>query len=340
MFTIGHSRIISVSALIPEQVVTSREIMEQIGAESRFGLDAMWLERVSGITKRHVAPSDMNPSDIAVQAAKQTLDEGRCAISEIDAIIYAGMTRDQVEPSTAHNVQKKLGAKNAIAVDVSNACLGFMSALHLMDALIATGQAKRGLVVTGEKGFKYARYGIEELIKTPDRNLLERLTAGLTLGDAGGAMLLGPKLGPDSGIMQIGVTSDGDHSTLCVINDDLSPLRTDMNPLFRETAGMAYKLYLPMMQQRLKWKAQDLDYYVPHQVSTKAIKVHARAAGVGLERIPNVVTEMGNIISATIPVALSQLKTQGTLRNGQKVYLSGTGSGICIAQAGVVWDAA
>lgn len=340
MYTQGHSRILNVGAYLPEQRVSSTEVMEAFGAESRLGLDAMWLERVTGIAARRVAPAEMEPSDMAVYAARQALDGARCAATEIDAIIYAGMTRDNVEPSTAHNVQRKLGAKSAIALDVTNACLGFMSAVHLMDSLIATGQVRRGLIVTGEKGYRYACHGIEQLIKTPDRELLNHLTAGLTLGDAGGAMLLGPKLGPDSGIMEIGVTSDGTYSELCVIRDDASPLRTDMNPLFSETVRMGYQLYVAMMGQRLKWRSKEIDYYVPHQVSTKAIRAHARAAGIASERIPNVVTEMGNLISATIPVALTQLASQGKLQKGLKVYLSGTGSGISIAQAGVIWDAA
>jgi len=339
MYTQGHSRLISTGAYIPEQRVTSREIMEQIDSENRFGLDVHWLERVTGIIERRVSDPGLEPSDIASLAALEALDCACCLVKDVDAIIYAGMTRDKVEPSTAHYVQHKLGAKNAIALDVSNACLGFMNGIHLMDALIATGQVRRGLIVTGEQGSRYVQNALELLINTRDREMLNRLAAGLTLGDAGGAVLLGPKLGPDSGIMELGIGSNGAYANLCTIRNDFASLETDMTPLFQETAKMAYELYTNMMNNRLKWSPDRLDFYIPHQVGIKALRVHARKAGVDMAKVPNIISTMGNIISATFPVALTQLLKENKLKQGQRLFLSGTGSGISIAQAGVIWDA-
>lgn len=340
MYTVGHSRILSVGAYIPNNVVTSRELMETIDSKNRFNLDPDWLERTTGIKTRHVSDPGMLPSDIATYAAREALNYVECTAEQIDALIYAGLSRDRVEPATAHNVQRKLGAKNAVVMDISNACLGFMSALHVMDSLIATGQVRRGLIVTGEQGVHYAKLNIEHLLKTNDKQMFHRLAAGLTLGDAGGAMLLGPKISPDSGIMQIGVASAGEHAELCTIKHELSPIYTDMPPLFVETAKLLQVVYTGMMQERLKWFPSEIDLYIPHQVGTKGNKVHSRVCGIDLARIPNTVTTTGNIISATIPYVLAKLHEKQELKHSKKLFLSGTGSGISVAQAGLIWDAA
>jgi 3-oxoacyl-[acyl-carrier-protein] synthase-3 len=340
MYTVGHSRIVSTGAYTPPNVVTSHELMNSIDCKSRFDVDPEWLERTTGIRTRRFCDADMLPSDMAVRAANEAMERAKCRADDIDAIIYAGMRRDRVEPSTAHDVQRKLGARRSIAMDISNACLGFMSALHVMDSLIATGQVRRGLIVTGEQGFHHATRNLEQLRKSNGRQAFHRLAVGLTLGDAGGAMLLGPKLVPDSGILQIGLSSAGEHSALCTIQDDNSPIYTDMPPLFEETAKLAFQLYVGMMKDRLNWSPTDISRYVPHQVGIKGIKLHARAAGVDITRIPEIVSSMGNIISATIPYALAQLEEKRCLKPLEKVYLSGTGSGISVAQAGVIWDVA
>lgn len=340
MYTPGHSRILSTGSYTPPNVVTSQELMRTIDSKNRFDVDYDWLERITGIKTRHACDEGVLPSDIAVHAGREALEHARCAPEKIDAIIYAGMTRDKVEPSTAHIVQHKLQAKNAVVMDITNACLGFMSAIHVMDSLIATGQVRRGLIVTGEQGFHHTKINIKQLLKTHDREKFNRLMAGLTLGDAGGAMLLGPKTGPDSGIMEIGVASAGEHFELCTIETEMSPIFTDMPSLFSEAARLAYDLYLGMMNQRLKWSPKDIDQYIPHQVGMKGIRMHARAAGIDISRIPNTVSTMGNIISATIPYALSKLHEETKITYGQKVYFSGLGSGISVAQAGIIWDLA
>ena len=141
-----------------------------------------------------MTPEGVLPSDMAVTAACEAMERGGIRPEEIDAIIYAGLTRDYLEPATAHLVQTKLGATNATVFDVTNACHGFMNGIHLMDALIATGQVRRGLVVTGEQGSLFTRKAIAELMTTTDRARLTTLAAGFTLGDAGAAMIMGPKI--------------------------------------------------------------------------------------------------------------------------------------------------
>src|SRR3990172_4405368 len=108
MYTVGHSRILGIGTFTPANSVSSREIMEAFDSRNRFNLDPDWLERTTGIKTRRTCDSHILPSDMATHAAREALDHAECRPEQIDAIIYAGVMRDRVEPSTAHRVQQKL----------------------------------------------------------------------------------------------------------------------------------------------------------------------------------------------------------------------------------------
>ena len=342
MYTAGHSRLISTGVYLPEQRVTSREIMQMFRSDERFGIPTDWLERTTGIRERRIASENTKSSDMAAAAAREAMERGGVGPSEIDAIIYCGVLRDHTEPATAHIVQHKLGASNAIAFDITNACLGFMNGLHVMDSLIATGQARRGLVVTGERGYHYIKKAIRILLEMTERTQFPDLAASLTLGDAGAAAIIGPKINPETGFLGFMVHSQGQHHELCVCgqNGEDTHLVTKITEIVKETEKMVGPMYQQLMGQHLKWRPEDLDKYIPHQVGLRSIKKHAEVANIDMDIIPITVDWLGNIISATIPVNLCILAEKGQIHQGNKIYLSGTGSGISIAQAGLIWDAA
>jgi 3-oxoacyl-[acyl-carrier-protein] synthase-3 len=342
MYTAGHSRLISTGIFLPEERITSREIMQQFDSKNRFNIPFDWLERTTGIRERRAAPQHLKPSDLAAKAATQAMEQGGLRPREIDAIIFASVTRDHIEPATAHVVQHQIGATNAIALDVSNACLGFMSAMHLMDALIATGQTRRGLVVTGEKSYPYTQRAIQILSETEDRKAFGTLWAGLTLGDAGAAVIMGPKIGPDTGFMGFIVKSDGQFHNLCTCGnpEQDGALLTNVPEIVKKTTELAGPITRELMRTHLKWKPDEIDVYIPHQVGLRSVKTHAEVTKVPLDRMPVSVDFLGNVVSATIPVNLQLLYQENKLRNREKIYLSGTGSGISVGQAGLIWDAA
>ncbi len=341
MYTQGHSRLISTGVYIPEQVVTSREIMERVDSMNRFGLSYDWLERMMGIKERRVAPQNLQPSDMAAHAAKQALEMAGIASSEIDAIIYTGVAKDCLEPATAHLIQDKIQAYNAVVFDVTNACHGFMNGIHLMDALIATGQARRGLIVTGEQGSFFATRAIKALRNTEDRELFLKLVGGLTLGDAGAAMIMGPKLGPDSGFLGFMLQSQGQYSDLCIFQnggEDIA-LYTDMPSIVKQHIQLHADMFGKFMN-KLKWKPDQISRFVHHQTGLKGFKLHAQYSGIPMDRMPNTVNTMGNLITATIPINLYNLSRNKEINNGDKIFIAGAGSGLSITQAGLMWEAA
>jgi 3-oxoacyl-[acyl-carrier-protein] synthase-3 len=342
VYTQGHSRLISTGVYLPEQRITTRELMQEIDSENRYGLSYGWLERVTGIREKRVTPPGVLPSDMAVKAAQEALERSQILPNEIDAIIYTGLTRDYLEPATAHIVQAKLGANNATVFDVSNACHGFMNGIHLMDALIATGQVRRGLVVTGEQGSLFTRKAVTALKESNEKQLLTELAAGFTLGDAGAAMLMGPKLGPDSGFMGFMLQSQGQHAGFCTSGAPMQegPLLTDMPAIISESTKLIAGMFQEFLYKRLKWRIEDLSKYVIHQVGGKAFKLHSDILGVPLDIMPKTVSTLGNLITANIPLCVNNFYTDQEVNSGSKIYLSGVGSGISLSQAGLIWEAA
>jgi acyl-CoA:acyl-CoA alkyltransferase len=339
-YTKGYSRIAGTGIYLPDQRVTTRDLMREIDSKARFGISEDWLERVTGIREKRVTPAGVLPSDMAVTAAKEAMENARILARKVDAIIYTGFTRDYVEPATAHIVQSKLGATNATVFDVSNACHGFMNGIHVMDALIATGQVRQGLVVTGEQGSALTNRAIKDLKTTSDRIRFQSVAAALTVGDAGAAIVMGRKKTRDSGLVGLMLRSQGQHASLCTVSESEvdGSMSADMPAIIEETSKLMAEMFRECMYGRLKWKIPDLAKYLVHQVGNRAFQIYSRLTGVPTSLMLRTVDVLGNLITASIPLGIHYCFKNRELKTGDKIYVSSTGSGISLSQAGLVWD--
>lgn len=338
MFINGHSRIAGVGIELPGERVTSRGLMQEARVKENLGISDMYLERLTGIAERRRAGEGVQPSDLAAAAARQALERAGVNPREVHFIVYAGMTRDHcIEPSTAHIVQQKLGAANAHALDVSNACLGFMNGILAVDGFLAAG-ARYGLVVTGEKGSMYAQNAVEQLKHAKDESLFTELLASLTLGDVGAAFLLGRKQHPDQGFAGFDFASDGNHAELCWCGDSKSfdAVHTDMPNLLKESTELGNTVYDRLIQA-LQWSSADLRWYIPHQIGKISFKIHTRVTGVPASKMPNSYEKFGNLITGNIPVCVDGIRSTNRIAEGDRVWLAGAGSGVCAGHAGLVW---
>lgn len=339
MFSIGHSRIVSIGVYLPDNRVTSAELMDEIKAKERFGLPSSWLERATGIRERRIAPADMMPSAIATRAANDAIERSGVSPSDIDTVIYAGMNRDYLEPATAHIVQDAVGAKHAVCFDITNACHGFMNAIHVVDSFIASGQARLGLIVSGEENWRVGRSALEALKHCHDRAEFNRLVGGLTVGDAGAAMIVGPKTDPNGGIAGLMLESQGRFNRLCVFSEreDHPAGHMDMVNIVKEHIQLHADMY-PQFMHRLKWRPGDIKKFVHHQVGRKVFALHSKYSGVPQERMTDTLSRLGNITSATIPVNLRLLAENHDINDGEKIFIAGAGSGLSVSQGGLVWQ--
>lgn len=334
MLVNGNTEIIGIGGYVPEETVKSTDLMAAICSESKFGIHENFISDVIGIEERRVATATQKPSDLALEASYIALRNAGIDAREIDLIIFCGIERDWIEPATAHRVQQLIGATNAACFDLSNACHGFMNGVSVADAMIATGSASTALICTGEKPSNVLYNTVRKLQNSNDRNDIKRWVGGLTVGDAGGAILI-RKSGHQTGFQKFNFSSNGEHAKLCYYEyDEQGNVEGQMlmKPISDEIVGF-HKRMIEDTYSRLEWTSHDIDKLYCHQVGARPHKQMASLANVDIEKAPITYRKYGNITSATIPVNFHLNSPQ----KGDKVLILGTGSGLSISQTGIVF---
>jgi acyl-CoA:acyl-CoA alkyltransferase len=331
------SRILGLAYHLPAKQVGSDALEEAFDLEERFGVRRGTLARTTGVKTRHLADADAVPSDLAFAAAEKALAAAGVAARDLDVIIYAAVYRDFAEPSTAHIIQRRLGASGAFVFDVSNACLSMMNGVLMVDALIASGRCRTGLVCGGELASEVLRSTYDAL-RGIDRSGLTELFPALTCGDAGAAVVLGPRAGaPGRGFVAFEFLSRGEHADLCVLPAlKGEPMRTD-GPALLEAGARLGREALDRLLEKSGWTRDDVDLVIPHQISVPATKAIFAGLSIGLDRCHLVIDRFGNTAATTVPVALAHAAETGRLRPGMKVVLAGLGSGVSAGFASLVW---
>ena len=329
----GHTQIEGVGAYIPPTVVSSDLLLEEAKSE-KFGVPKNFISSKVGIEERRFCSDEEKPSDLAIQAAVVALRESGIAPEHIGLVIFCGIERDCCEPATAHRVQNALNI-NATCFDVANACHGFMNGISIADSMIAVGAIDFALIVTGEKGSNVTKSTMKKLQGCNNSTDFRRWIGALTVGDAGGAVILGRKNGKRAGFKKFRFYTDSSFNELCYYY-----YRTDGmiegQMLMRPISNAILKLHSSLINETyrsLNWKPKDVSKLVSHQVGWKPHLQLSEAARVPIERTTTTVTRFGNLTSATIPVNLFLNKPE----KNEKVLLMGTGSGLSICQAGLVW---
>ncbi len=335
MKSIGHSKILGTGGYIPNQIVTSSELMEEIESEKRFGIPANWLENTLGIhERRHATPGTL-PSSIAIIAAERAIQSANIDPVAIDLVLFCAVTRDEEEPATAYKIQNAL-APNADCWDVSNACNGFMSGLTTADAMIGAGAAEHILIVTGEISSKGCMEVVNKLRHSTNLSDFKRWVGFLSVGDAAGAMILGPKKIPEVGMIFHQSITDGRHHRLCYYDDIHSTAGTpDCQMQMRQISTqilLSHKENIPSTYKQLGWKPSDVDTIISHQVSQMPINLSKKIVGVPKSKVTQTVQKLGNLTSASVPVNWWMFPP----KPNDKVLILGSGSGFSIFQGGIV----
>lgn len=327
-----HGYIMGVGGFLPNEVVKTRELLEEVNSE-RFGVPTSFIENRVGIVEKRKAANDCQPSDLAVQAGRRAIAKAGISPSDIDCIIFCGIEGNWKEPATALAVQHELEAINTlICFDVSNACNGFMSGMYIADSMISAGRIECALVVTGEKNSKVVNKIVKSLKNTDDADFFRKKVGMLTVGDAGGAMVIG-KSTNGVGFKNFNSTARGQYTKMCYYNYNengdvdgemnMKPITPTMKILETEMIDRTYRI--------LGWKPDDVDGLVAHQIGKKYFAQLADIVGVPVEKCTKTFDKYGNLASASIPVNLYLNPPKA----GSNYLLMGGGASITIYHAGV-----
>jgi 3-oxoacyl-[acyl-carrier-protein] synthase-3 len=333
MIVNGSSKIAGVGIHLPSERISSVSLMEEIEAEKRFGIPLNWVDRKIGIVERRFADSRSEPSDLATEASISALARASIDPRHLDMIIYCGIEKDFMEPSTAHIIQKKLGSA-AVCMDVSNACQGIISGMTVADALIANGSIETALICSGEQASKVVKQFIQKIKTGPDEYLRDRFGV-MTVGDAGSAVVLarGDQQTP-SGIKSMRFDSRGEYAEFCYYRYREAGIEGQMLMKgITDTINQVHTEMMPGTYGDLGWKPEEVDHMICHQVGKKSVTDLCNISNVPLDKTPVTYIYLGNTASCSIPIALDYAE----LKQGDRILLMGGGSGLASFQGGIVW---
>jgi len=311
-------QILASGCYTPENVIANEALAE-------LGYDADWIIQRTGIQSRCRASDDQACSDLAYEAARRCLENGKIDASEIDLILLATITPDQPTPSTACHVQRMLGS-NAPAMDLGAACSGFMYALVTGMQFIKTGTYQRVLII-----------GADLMSRTV--NPADTKTFPL-FGDGAGAVVIGPG-GEEQGFISYTLGADGHGAELLeqpaggtrcpatveTLAKNLQYLQMDGRSVFK----WAIRTLSDSVNQVLdaaSLPADEIDLTIFHQANIRIIDAAANDLGLPADKVFVNLDKYGNTSAASIPLALAEAVEQRLVRPGQNLLISGFGAGL------------
>jgi len=315
-----NAGIIATGHAYPEGVLTNADLEKLVETSDD------WITSRTGIKQRRKAADDEYTSLFAVKAARQALERANLDASDVDLIICATTTPDQILPSTGCIIQAELGANNAAAYDLFAACSGFLYGLTTVESMIRTGQIRNALVIGAEVLTKYVDY-------------TDRSTC-VIFGDGAGAAVLAP-VKEGRGILATKIRSDGRFAeqlyapgggtrmglTHESIDNRMNFFKMKGNELFKIAVRSMTEVSAEMLE-KAGCTVDDVKLVIPHQANQRITDAIAQKLGIAEEKVYSNIAQHGNTSSASIPIALDECMQAGKIEEGDLVLMTAFGGGV------------
>ncbi len=316
-----------ISYYLPETVLTNQQIAEAFPEWTVEKID-----KKIGIKSRHVTKENETASDLAVNAAEKLFLESSIDRNNVEYLIFVTQSPDYYLPTTACLIQKRLGlSKHITAIDVNLGCSGFVTGLSLAKAIIVSGQAKNVLLLTAETYTKYMH---------------ERDKSNRTIfGDGAAATYVSTEGFAEIGEFVIGTDGEGAENLIVKTGgarhrrplndlkfDDFGNPTSSDNLFMDGPAILNYSLdSIPQLVKDVLEKnnmtIEDINLHVYHQANIFLANLERRKLRIPEERYYCNISEVGNTVSSTIPIALCLALKDGTIKDGFNILSVAQGLG-------------
>jgi 3-oxoacyl-[acyl-carrier-protein] synthase III len=321
--------ILSTGRSYPEGVLTNADLERMVETSDD------WITSRTGIRQRHKAAEGEYTSMFAVRAARQCIERARIDPIDIDLVICATVTPDQILPSTGCIIQTELGCHRAAAFDLAAACSGFLYGLTLANQMVRSGQSRYALVIGAEILTRYVDY-------------TDRQTC-VIFGDGAGAALLGPAEG-ERGILATRIRSDGRYTdqlfspgggtrippTADTLAEGLHFYKMRGNELFKVAVRSMADISREVLEEA-GYSASDVKLFIPHQANQRITEAVASKLKVDESIVYSNIEMHGNTSSASIPIALDECVEMGRVKEGDLVLMASFGGGVTWGAALMRW---
>ena len=314
---LGGASIGGLGIAVPLQTVSNLPIAERLGVSER------WIIERTGVTERRVAAPSERLVDYAAEAGGRALAAAGVAAPEIDLVLVATMSHEELTPNAAPLVATRLGADRAGAIDVGAACSGFVSALALAAAQVESGRARNVLVIGAD---------LMSRMVDPD----DRSTAAL-FGDGAGAVVVGATEHHD-GIGPVVLGADGARGDLVTAGRAEGILRMKGHDTFRHAVDRLCEITVEAAAATGR-TPDEIDVFAFHQANGRILTAVRERLGLDPARVIDCVSRFANTSAATIPLALAEAHDQGLLEPGCAVLAAAFGGGLTWGATVIEWGA-
>lgn len=325
-----RSLIVGTGSYVPEKVLTNADMEKLVDTNDQ------WIVERTGIRERHIAAPEQATSDVALEAARKALEMAQVDPKDLDLIVMGTVTPDFPWPSTAAILQGRLGNKRAFAFDVSAACAGSIYALSIADRYVATGVAKRALVLGADV--------LTRIVDWKDRNTC------VLFGDGAGAIVLAPTEDAKRGIQSIQLHADGSawHMLHQPAPGSRNPLTPDTyaqgkHHLFmngREVYKFAVRALEEACRETLaasKLTTSDVTWVCAHQANKRILDATLERLEIPASKCWMNLEKYGNTSSASLPMTLDEANRAGWLKPGDTILTTAIGAGMAWGAGLIRW---
>ncbi len=291
-----NMRLIGCGSYLPKNIVSNFDL------EKRLDTSNEWIVTRTGITQRHIASPEETATNLGIKASLEAIKSANIAPEDLEFILVASTTNEEIFPSIASKIQAALGAKKAFAFDIQAVCSGFLYALSLADLM--TSRYKCGLVIGTEV--------MSRLLNWDDRSTC------VLFGDGAGAVVVNNE---SHNILSSVLGTNGEMHDALYASPHIS---MNGQQVFRYGIEKMQSSMAEVLQQCHK-TTEDIAYFIPHQANARMIEMIRTHFDVPKEKMVMTVDRHANTSAASIPLALSSVWDQ--IKEGDLFVLTAAGAG-------------
>ena len=330
-----YSKIVGLGHHVPETVITNQYLSTLMDTTDE------WIVERTGIHERRwIDAKKDTAANMAAKAARMALQRANLTEKDIEFIVFATITPDYFFPGSGVLLQRELGLPGIGALDIRNACSGFIYALSTADQFIKSGMYKTILVV----GAEIQSTALD--ITTRGRNV------SVIFGDGAGAAIV--RASDKPGILSTHLHSDGRYAEELYVKDPGSsrPREERQAEQILDTTG--YKVvmngnqvfkhavvrFMEVIHEALNasnLKKEDINLLVPHQANLRISQYVQEKLALSDDQVYNNIMRYGNTTAASIPIAMSEAWAEGRIKENDVICLAAFGSGFTWASALIRW---
>ncbi len=318
-----RAKITALGCYSPPRVLTNHDLEKLVNTNDQ------WIQDRTGIRERHIAEPNIATSDMAVEAARITLQQRGICAEELNALIVCTVTPDMLFPATACLVQDRIGAKGAWGFDLVAACSGFIYGLTTAAHLVSCGSHQKVLVIGADTMSRILDY-------------TDRATC-ILFGDGAGAMLVERAEDGETGFIDFLNEIDGSGgdylkqpaggsrmpATHETIDQKQHFVKQDGQQVFKYAVRKMYEISRDLLE-RNNLTAKDIAMLIPHQANKRLIMAAAERLGLRCDQVMVNIDRYGNTTAATIPLATRDAVEEGRLKKGDLVVFAAVGAGYTV----------